>query len=106
MRRRQFLALAAALLIGGCSGATVTTSSTKHPNQFTKAELEADVGRRLKLTDVSLTEGAKGEYTGTGKGANDRVYEVKVTVTDHSMKWNKLFRKDGETDTEGGSESW
>jgi hypothetical protein len=106
MFRRRFLTLAAVVMFGGCSNPPASSLPTKHPNQFTKAELEADIGQRLKLTDVTLTEGEKGKYTGTGKGADGMTYEVKVTVTDRSMSWEKLYTKNGEVKTEGGSVDW
>ncbi len=98
MNRRYFLSAAMAVACGlsGCG-------LRKQPfPQLTKAELEADMGDRLKLRDVTLTDQGGGRFTGTGKDAEGKLIELEVTQDKQQRKWKNRWKgPDSETSGEG-----
>jgi len=93
--------LVATILLCGCGSRAVKSRTPSKP------ELEATMARRLKLTEVTLTQGEKGRYTGTGKGADGKQYDVKLSIAERTVAWEKLFKKsNGEIETMGGGFDW
>lgn len=59
---------------------------SKNPGTLTKSEVEAELKKELKLTEVSLTESDEGGYTGTGQNAGGTKYTLKVTQDEKDKK--------------------
>ena len=99
MRVRDVLVVVA-LLTAGCG-------SDRRATLPSKTELEAQVGRRLKLQDVTLNETEKGRFTGSGRGEDGKKYEVRLSIAEKTTAWEKLYKKsNGEIETTGGGFDW
>jgi hypothetical protein len=74
----------------------------KYPlRKLTREELETDMALRLALRQVKLTDQGGGRFTGTGRDAQDRLWELEVTQEEHRRSWKNTRRS--ATGTEGGS---
>jgi hypothetical protein len=88
--RRWFVIATVALcpLASGCGG-------QKSFGQYTTAELEAELAKRLECQEVHLTDKGNGRFTGTGKKATGEVLELEVTRSDRGLTWEQT-QKDAE----------
>ncbi|HEV3168534.1 MAG TPA: hypothetical protein VGZ22_31295 [Isosphaeraceae bacterium] len=93
--------LGAALWLGGCGSSAPRGKSVA---TMTKAEIEAEVGRQLDLQSLTLTEGEKDRFTGTGMSADGKTYQVKATRNGNELAWEKSYKSpDGKiSETAGG----
>jgi hypothetical protein len=68
---------------GGSSSSSSTVKRPKSPptasRLWTQAEVEAWIREDMGLTELTLTPGSDGSFTGTGKDAGGVNYKLKVT---------------------------
>jgi hypothetical protein len=97
MNRRTYFGVSMAIIasLAGCARRTAPPPATKGTGgvdaipmrRLSKAELEADMADRLKFHDVALTDQGGGRFTGSGKDADGRLFELEVTQDDHRRSW-------------------
>lgn len=60
-----------------------------HPGNYKQPEVEAQVIKSLKLTEIQIAADPAGGYSGTGKTANGESFKLKLTqdVAQKSLKW-------------------
>lgn len=90
-----FIVLAA---LAGCNG-------KKSFGQYSTSELEEVIAERLKFIKVSLTNKGDGVFTGTGTKATGEVYDLKITRSDHTLKWEYTYKDaNGKLRSQGSGE--
>jgi hypothetical protein len=70
-------------------------SPPKPPGDLTKAEIESEVGKALKLKEVHLTETARGKFSGTGSASDGTNCKIKVTQSQNKVTWESEDQKGG-----------
>jgi hypothetical protein len=79
----------------------------KYPaRKLTKEELETDMALRLALRQVKLTDQGGGRFTGTGRDAQDRLWELDVTQEEHRRSWKNTRRTATGTEVGNGAVGW
>jgi len=76
--------LVLALSLSGCT--------KSHPGNYAQPEVEAQVIKSLKLSEIQLIADPAGGYTGSGKTADGETYKLKI-MQDEAMKrlsWNAV----------------
>ena len=60
-----------------------------HPGNYSQQEVESQVKKSLKLTEIQLTPDPAGGYTGNGKTADGEGFKLKITQdsVQKSLKW-------------------
>jgi len=83
MFRHSFIScvLAALLGISGCE--------KSHPGNYAQPEVEAQLKKSLKLTELQITADPGGGYTGTGKTADGESLKLKITqdLSSKRLSW-------------------
>ena len=61
----------------------------RHPGNYPQPEVEAQVMKSLKLTEIQITADPAGGYSGTGKTADGESFKLKLTqdVAQKSLNW-------------------
>lgn len=80
----------------GCGGAETTYGD------YTKADLERELGERLGLSDVTLVDQGEGRFTGTGK-KEEEVHQLEVTRKERSLEWTDTYTSDDGSSGSKGS---
>jgi hypothetical protein len=105
MHRRHLLLITLScllcLLVEGCSS----------QSRLSKADIEAKLKDKLKLTTIQLTETEPGKYEGTGASADGSTHKVKASysqtkkdgMTKHELSWEAENPKGHKTT---GNETW
>ena len=67
----------------------ITGCERSHPGIYTQSQVEAQVMKSLKLTEIQITTDPAGGYTGTGKTAAGESFKLKLTqdVAQKSLNW-------------------
>ena len=67
----------------------ITGCEWSHPGNYPQPEVEAQVKKSLKLTEIQITADPGGGYTGTGKTADGESFKLKLTqdVAQKSLNW-------------------
>jgi hypothetical protein len=74
---------------------TLPGCSQKNPGAMNKAEVEAFMKDRLKLSEISLTDKGEGAFSGTGKKNNGSSYSLEVTLDEKGrrIEWKTTDEK-------------
>ena len=61
----------------------------RHPGNYPQPEVEAQVMKSLKLTELQITADPAGGYSGTGKTADGESFKLKLTqdAAEKSLSW-------------------
>jgi hypothetical protein len=73
---------------------------------LTKAELEADMAKRLNLRAVTLTEQGGGRFTGTAKDAKGKVIALVVNQEERRRTWKLKWKGPNGLEERSDSTSW
>jgi YD repeat-containing protein len=109
MNQRTFFAafLATAMSFYGCGGKqSPPVKVAPPPAPLTKAELAADMAKRLNLRDVTLTEQAGGRFTGTARDAEGKVIELEVNQGERRRSWKLKWKGPNGLEERSDSTSW
>ena len=60
-----------------------------HPGNYSQQEVEAQVKKSLKLTEIQIVPDQAGGYSGSGKTADGEGFKLKITqdATQKSLNW-------------------
>ena len=60
-----------------------------NPGNYSQQEVEAQIKKSLKLTEIQLSPDPAGGYTGSGKTADGEGFKMKITqdAIQKSLKW-------------------
>ncbi len=82
--------------LGGCN--------RPNPGTFSQPEVEAQVMKSLKLTEISLTADPAGGYTGSGKLADGETMKLKITQDPNAKRLSWKAEGDRGTFEDGSYE--
>ena len=71
---------------------SLTSCQRPHPGNYSQLEVETQVKKSLKLTEIKLAPDPAGGYSGSGKTADGEGFKLKITqdAVQKSLKWNAV----------------